>query len=282
MTSPPLSPDGLEVSGLRVTYGRSIHALRGVSLRVPAGGVATVLGANGAGKSTLLRAISGTLHLHGGSVDAGTVSFAGQDMTRRDASRLVAAGIVQVPEGRRVFSGLSVEDNLRAGRLGARGAGAAASRAARDRVHELFPVLADRRRQAAGLLSGGEQQMLAMGRALMADPKLLLLDEPSLGLAPRMVKRIGQVVSEIHRQGVGVLLVEQNAALALELSDRAYVLDVGEVRLEGSSEELAATDAVRRLYLGEATSGSSDNGATAPSDGTPMAPARSTLARWSA
>ncbi|GAA5020236.1 hypothetical protein GCM10025734_74290 [Kitasatospora paranensis] len=163
----------------------------------------------------------------------------------------MAAGVVQVPEGRRVFSGLSVEDNLKAGRLGVRNRGRADARAAAEQIYALFPVLAERRRQAAGLLSGGEQQMLAMGRALMARPRLLLLDEPSLGLAPQITARIARIVRQIHEQGTGVLVVEQNAALALELADHACVLDVGRVRLEGPAAELSRSDEVRRLYLGE-------------------------------
>jgi branched-chain amino acid transport system ATP-binding protein len=248
----PRTADALVVRDLTVTYGRSVTALRDVCLEVPAGSVVTLLGANGAGKSTLLRAVSGTLPLHKGAVDAGSITFAGTALTGRDSSAPVRAGVVQVPEGRRVFAGLSVAENLRAGELGAGKRSKAAAAATRDRVFSLFPALAHRRHQAAGLLSGGEQQMLALGRALMADPRLLLLDEPSLGLAPQVVARIGATIKHINEMGVGVLLVEQNAALALELSDYAYVLDVGRIRLEGTAEELAGSDDVRRLYLGEA------------------------------
>ncbi|GHG42752.1 ABC transporter ATP-binding protein [Streptomyces zaomyceticus] len=277
--SPPPTaapPGALEVQGLSVTYGRSVTALHDVSLSVPAGGIVTMLGANGAGKSTLLRAVSGTLPLHSGSASGGRVAFGGVTLTGRPAADVVAAGVVQVPEGRRVFAGLSVADNLKAGRLGVRARGREDARRATAEVYELFPVLAERRGQAAGLLSGGEQQMLAIGRALMARPRLLLLDEPSLGLAPLVVARIAEVVRHINAQGTGVLLVEQNAALALELADHAYVLDVGRIRLEGPAAELSRSDEVRRLYLGERPEGddepTSDDEETAS-----VAP----LGRWS-
>jgi branched-chain amino acid transport system ATP-binding protein len=237
---------GLVVSDLSVGYG-PVRALRRVSLQVPEGAVVTVLGANGAGKSTLLRAISRTLSFHGGAVVEGTVSLAGRRLDTLSPDRVVAAGVSQVPEGRQVFARMTVADNLAAGALGSpRSRRAAALR----RVHELFPVLAERARQRAGLLSGGEQQMLAVARALMAAPALLLLDEPSLGLAPLMAERIAETVKEINEQGTSVLLVEQNAALALRLAERAYVLEVGEVTLSGPAAELAASDEVRRRYLG--------------------------------
>jgi branched-chain amino acid transport system ATP-binding protein len=237
----------LRVRDLDVSYARAVRALRGVSLDVPPGGVVAVLGANGAGKSTLLRAISGTLPAAGGAIEHGSVEVDGRRLDRADPAAVVRAGVVQVPEGRQVFGELTVEENLRAGAL------ATARRArgpARDRVYGLFPVLAELRQRRAGLLSGGEQQMLAIGRALMAAPRLLLLDEPSLGLAPRMVARIGEVIAEIHRQGTAVVLVEQNAALALELAEVAYVLEVGRVTLHGPAAELAATEEVRDRYLG--------------------------------
>jgi branched-chain amino acid transport system ATP-binding protein len=237
----------LRVRDLDVSYARAVRALRGVSLEVPPGGVVAVLGANGAGKSTLLRAISGTLPAAGGTIEHGSVEVDGRRLDRADPAAVVRAGVVQVPEGRQVFGELTVEENLRAGAL------ATARRArgpARDRVYGLFPVLAELRQRRAGLLSGGEQQMLAIGRALMAAPRLLLLDEPSLGLAPRLVARIGEVIAEIHRQGTAVVLVEQNAALALELAEVAYVLEVGRVTLHGPAAELAATEEVRDRYLG--------------------------------
>ncbi|WP_455358529.1 ABC transporter ATP-binding protein [Streptomyces sp. SYSU K21746] len=276
MSPPPAEAGSLRISDLHVSYGRSVRALHGVSLDVPQGRIVAVLGSNGAGKTTLLRAVSGTLALHRGTVDSGTVHFDGVRLTG-GAAWTVAAGVVQVPEGRRIFGSLSVEDNLRAGFLGARGSGGAERQAARERVFALFPVLAERRRQAAGLLSGGEQQMLAMGRALMAGPRLLLLDEPSLGLAPLMVQRIASIIREINAQGTSILLVEQNAALALALSDRASVLDVGQVRLEGASADLAGTDEVRRLYLGESETvmaGAASGSASA------AGPGLTELSRW--
>ncbi|NBM15007.1 ABC transporter ATP-binding protein [Streptomyces sp. GC420] len=261
----------LEIRGLSVGYG-PVRALRGASLDVPAGAVVAVLGGNGAGKSTLLRAISGTLRFHGGAVTEGTVTFGGRRLDTLHPSRVVESGLVQVPEGRQVFARMSVADNLRAGALGARG-GRTAVKKALDRVHELFPVLAERAHQHAGLLSGGEQQMLAVGRALMAAPKLILLDEPSLGLAPLMAARIAETVAEINAQGTSVLLVEQNAALALRMATHAYVLEVGEVTLEGPADELAASDEVRRRYLGVV-----DEEAAADADGAEQqAP---TLRRW--
>ncbi|MEU8521747.1 ABC transporter ATP-binding protein [Streptomyces sp. NBC_01216] len=260
----------LEVTDLSAGYG-PVRALRAVTLDVPEGGVVTVLGGNGAGKSTLLRAISRTLSFHGGAVTAGTVTFGGRPLGTLAPDRVVAAGVCQVPEGRQVFSRLTVEDNLRAGTFGARGDRAAKASALR-RVHELFPVLADRAGQKAGLLSGGEQQMLAVGRALMASPRLLLLDEPSLGLAPLMAARIADTIREINAQGTAVLLVEQNAALALRLASRAYVLEVGEVTLSGPARELAASDEVRRRYLGVVDEDAAD-AADVPT-------AHPVLARW--
>ncbi|MFB7999296.1 ABC transporter ATP-binding protein [Streptomyces sp. NPDC056002] len=277
MTAPPPSPPPgtLEVREVTVVYGRSVRALDDVSLRVPAGGIVALLGANGAGKSTLLRTVSGTLPLHAGAIERGSVVLDGTPLTGRSPADVVAAGVVQVPEGRRVFAPMSVEENLRAGRLGLSGRRRTDAREAFEQVYGLFPVLAERRRQAAGLLSGGEQQMLALGRALMARPRLLLLDEPSLGLAPQMVEQIAGIIRRIHRQGTGVLLVEQNAALALELAGHAYVLEVGRVQLAGSSSELSRSDEVRRLYLGE----EADDQRAGP-EPEPVAAAPRTLARW--
>ncbi|WP_169944982.1 ABC transporter ATP-binding protein [Microbispora sp. H11081] len=237
---------GLQISGLEVRYG-PVRALRDVHLAVPDGSVAAVLGANGAGKTTLLRAVSGTLRFHNGAITSGTVSFRGSRLDGAHAAAVVRRGVVQAPEGRRVFARMTVAENLRAGALSVPRRRAAA---ARERVLDLFPVLAERARQRAGLLSGGEQQMLAIGRALMAGPSLLLLDEPTLGLAPLMAAKIAGAVRQINAQGTSVLLVEQNAAMALALAERAYVLEVGEVTLSGPSAELAAGDEVRRRYLG--------------------------------
>jgi ABC-type branched-subunit amino acid transport system ATPase component len=260
----------LEVRDLSVSYGGAVRALHGVSMSVMPGSVVAVLGSNGAGKSTLLRAMSGTLALQDGAIDGGAISFEGRDLRRVDAGAIVRAGIVQVPEGRRIFGDLTVEENLRAGAMSVRGR--EARTAARERVYELFPRLGERTRQRGGLLSGGEQQMLAIGRALMSDPKLLLLDEPSLGLAPQIVERIGEVIREINRQGTSVVLVEQNAAMALEAADSAYMLEVGRISLSGPSAELAASDAVRERYLGVGSGGaavrspSTDGDARAPAE----------------
>jgi ABC-type branched-subunit amino acid transport system ATPase component len=240
----------LSVRNLNVTYGRAVHALRDVSVSVPEGAMIAVLGGNGAGKSTLLRAISGTLPAHDGAIDSGSIELGERRLDGLDAADIARSGVVQVPEGRRVFGDLTVEENLRAGGLAARDDAARAR--ARARVFELFEILRERRSQRAGLLSGGEQQMLAIGRALMAGPRVLLLDEPSLGLAPRIVEQIGEVVAEINRQGTSVVLVEQNAAMALELADLAFVLEVGKVSLHGEAAELAATDEVGGRYLGAA------------------------------
>ncbi|GGS50643.1 ABC transporter ATP-binding protein [Planobispora rosea] len=268
----PPGDSGLTVRDLAVSYG-PVTALRGISLEVPRGSVVTVLGGNGAGKSTLLRAISGTLRFHRGGITAGEIGFGRARLSGAATSAVVAHGVVQVPEGRKIFARMTVEENLRAGALGARDRRSASE--SRERVLTLFPVLAERARQRAGLLSGGEQQMLAIGRALMARPKLLLLDEPTLGLAPMMAARIADTVREINAQGTTVLLVEQNAALALSLASHAYVLEVGEVVLSGPAAELAESDEVRRRYLGIG-----DDRDEAPLAG--AAPARPALSRWSA
>ncbi|HZB19103.1 MAG TPA: ABC transporter ATP-binding protein [Blastococcus sp.] len=263
----------LSIESLHVTYGGAVQAVRGVSMEVPDGKVVAVLGSNGAGKSTLLRTISGTLRLHRGRVESGSVRFGETDLASRDPAQTVRMGLVQVPEGRRIFGRLTVEENLRAGGMGNKDKQAKAR--AQDRVYEMFPVLKERGSQRGALLSGGEQQMLAIGRALMASPKLLLLDEPSLGLAPRIIGQIGEVIAEINRQGTSVLLVEQNATMALGVADLAYVLDVGEVSLSGDARELAQTDEVQRLYLGH--DGDTESGA-------PRVPVASgkKLSRWSA
>jgi branched-chain amino acid transport system ATP-binding protein len=271
---------GLEIADLAVHYG-PVRALRGIRVTVPRGAVVAVLGANGAGKTTLLRAVSGTLRFHRGGVTSGTVSFGGSRLNGSPATA-VARGVVQVPEGRRVFARMTVAENLRAGALGVRDRAKAGE--ARDRVHSLFPILAERAHQRAGLLSGGEQQMLSIGRALMANPSMLLLDEPTLGLAPKMAARIAATIREINAQGTSVLLVEQNAAMALGLASHAYVLEVGEVALSGPAAELAASDEVRRRYLGVGTPETDRpvgiNAENAPPDDPPR-PVR-TLSRWTA
>jgi branched-chain amino acid transport system ATP-binding protein len=271
---------GLEITDLAVHYG-PVRALRGIRVTVPRGAVVAVLGANGAGKTTLLRAVSGTLRFHRGGVTSGTVSFGGSRLNGSPAAA-VARGVVQVPEGRRVFARMTVAENLRAGALGVRDRAKVAE--ARDRVHSLFPILAERSHQRAGLLSGGEQQMLSIGRALMANPSMLLLDEPTLGLAPMMAVRIAATIREINAQGTSVLLVEQNAAMALGLASHAYVLEVGEVALSGPAAELAASDEVRRRYLGVGAPETDrpvgiGTGDIPPDD--PPRPVR-TLSRWTA
>jgi len=264
----------LKVSELSVRYGRSVRALEGVSFEVASDGVLAVLGGNGAGKSTLLRAVSGTLPLHRGSITYGEITFDGLRIDHRPAADIVRAGVVAVPEGRQVFARMSVEDNLRAGGLGARDASARAR--ARDRVRELFPVLGQRASQQAGLLSGGEQQMLAIARALMSSPRLLLLDEPSLGLAPQLVGRIGAIIREIHEQGTAVVVVEQNATMALQVADHAVALEVGRVALSGPAAELARSDQVQLLYLG----GHAESRAQAEARARLARTRRRVLSRW--
>jgi branched-chain amino acid transport system ATP-binding protein len=237
----------LEVKDLHASYG-GVRALRGVSLKVREGEIVAVLGNNGAGKSTLMRAISNTLALHGGKIAEGTMRLRDRDLAAMGPAAIVRAGIVQVPEGRRIFGELTVEENLRAGTFGRIGRKGVA--AAHERVLDLFPRLGERQQQRGALLSGGEQQMLAIGRALMSDPKVLLLDEPSLGLAPQLVDKIGEIIQQINEQGTSVVLVEQNAAMALKIAHHAVVLEVGQVALSGPAQELAASHEVRERYLG--------------------------------
>ena len=231
----------LQVDGLRVAYG-GIEALRGVSFDVEDGAIVTLLGANGAGKTTTLRSISGLLRPRGGSI-----SFDGQRIDGLPAHEMVRFGISHVPEGRRIFPRMSVRENLLMGAYHRRDDLSADL----DRVYELFPVLRERNSQDGGTLSGGEQQMLAIGRALMARPRLLLLDEPSMGLAPMIVARIFEIIREINEQGTTVLLVEQNAAQALRLASRGYVLETGEIVMSDDASKLLADDRVRAAYLGE-------------------------------
>ena len=238
----------LEVCGLSVSYG-GIGAVHEVSLAVSAGEIATVIGPNGAGKTTLLNAIMG---VRGGT---GVVRFKGRDIGRLDVEQRVRAGMCLVPEKRELFSTLTVEDNLRLGGFRVRREGRAASLAALGDVFALFPRLAERRRQRAGTLSGGERQMLALGRALMARPELLMLDEPSLGLAPLIVREIFRVIAGLRSRGCAILLVEQNARAALQVSDRGYVLETGRVVLQGPSAVLATDGRVAATYLGGAAPG---------------------------
>jgi ABC-type branched-subunit amino acid transport system ATPase component len=237
----------LEVDGLGVYYG-SVQGLDSVSVTVADSGAVSILGPNGAGKTTLLRAISGLLAFHGGRVVSGCVRFRGEDISGADPAALVRRGIVQVLEGRRMFPELSVEDNLRAGAFAVRDRRRAQE--ARAMVLDLFPNLALRLAQPAGLLSGGEQQMVAIGRALMSQPTLLMLDEPSLGLAPLIVRSIGEALRQINESGVGLLLVEQSSALASTVTREAYLLETGHVRASGSTEKLVADEQVRAVYLG--------------------------------
>ena len=233
----------LEVDNLFTAYGK-IEALKGISLKVNEGEIVTLIGANGAGKSTTLKTISGQL-----TPRSGSIRFEGEEIAGLRAHRVAAKRIVQVPEGRRIFGRMTVRENLDLG---------AYLRNDRDgiaedfeRVFELFPRLREREKQQGGTLSGGEQQMLAMGRALMANPKLIMLDEPSMGLAPVIVEQIFEIIGEINKLGVTVLLVEQNAHLALGIADRAYVLETGSITIEGTGKELLTNDEVRKAYLGE-------------------------------
>ncbi|GAA1507506.1 ABC transporter ATP-binding protein [Nocardioides humi] len=242
-------PAVLAAAGLTVQYGSSTVAVRDLDLEVRPGEVVAILGSNGAGKTSLLRAFSGAVGTHGGRVVGGTIRHRGSSITGRSADERVRRGIVQVPEGRQVFGTLSVEENLRIGAYCKR-LGRLEMHTRLDRAFDTFPVLGDRRRQLAGLLSGGEQQMLAIARAMMADPDVLLLDEPSLGLAPRIVDQVSQILEAINDAGTSMLIVEQNAHVALELADRAYVLAVGESVLDGFADELKASPEIQAAYLG--------------------------------
>ena len=230
---------------LEVVYEDVIRVLDGVSLDVPEGQIVALLGANGAGKTTVLRAITGLLDVHRGEITRGEVLFDGNRIDDLAADAIVKSGIAQVMEGRRIFSTLTVDENLRTGAY-VHGA----KQDAFERVYDLFPVLADRRKSVAGYLSGGEQQMLAIGRALMSRPKLLLLDEPSLGLAPILVGQIRDLIVQINEQGTAVLLVEQNATMALSIASHGYVLETGKVVMDKPATQLLADEDVREFYLG--------------------------------
>ena len=233
----------LEVKDLVVSYG-GIEALKGISFSVDEGQIVTLIGANGAGKSTTLRAITGIV-----PAKSGTITYNGEDITGMDTQKVVERGIALVPEGRRVFSQLTVQQNLALGAY-TRKDGADAVAADYEMVFQRLPRLKERRRQIAGTLSGGEQQMLAIGRALMCKPKMLLLDEPSMGLSPLLVQEIFSIIHDVNQSGVTILLVEQNAKMALEIANRAYVLETGSIVMSGDAHELANNDQVRKAYLG--------------------------------
>ena len=232
----------LEIKDLNVFYG-AIHALKGISLTVADGELVSLIGANGAGKTTTLHAISGLL-----PVASGSILLDGTDLQKVPANTISGLGMAHVPEGRHVFARMTVEENLRMGAYILRDQRQIAENL--ERVYGHFPRLKERRRQLAGTLSGGEQQMLSTGRALMTDPKIVLMDEPSMGLSPLLVKEIFSIIEELHKSGITILLVEQNAKMALAVSDRAYVLETGTISMEGPAAELAADDRVRRAYLG--------------------------------
>jgi branched-chain amino acid transport system ATP-binding protein len=237
----------LDVANLEVVYHSVVLVLRGVSLRVPDRGVVALLGPNGAGKTTALRAITGLLDVHHGKVTKGRISWQGEDLMAHPPDAIVRRGIAQVLEGRRILADLTVEENLRAGAYGRRGAEV---REDVERFYARFPILGQRRRQQAGYLSGGEQQMLALARALIAKPRLLLLDEPSLGLAPKLQREVASLIAEINADGVAILLVEQNAAMALELAQHGYILENGKIVLDGPTADLRADKDIREFYLG--------------------------------
>lgn len=233
----------LKIDDLYVSY-QEINALKGVSLEVHEGEIVSLIGGNGAGKTTLLKSISGLLQLKKGSI-----LYDGQHLSEIPPYDMIKLGLVHVPEGRHVFSNMTVRENLEMGAYTRRDKQGIAD--SYDKVYELFPRLYDRRDQSAGTMSGGEQQMLAIGRALMANPKLLMLDEPSMGLAPLVVENLFETIVEINRQGITVLLVEQNAFLSLQIAQRAYVIETGNITMEGTGESLLHDDRVRRTYLGE-------------------------------
>lgn len=231
----------LKVNDINVYYG-SIHAIKGVSFEVKEGEIVTLIGANGAGKSTILKTVSGLLR-----TKTGSITFTDWDITHMQPHKIIAYGLAHVPEGRRIFAQMTVQENLEMGAFTQPASGISDDLA---KVYDLFPRLKERRRQIAGTLSGGEQQMLAMGRALMGHPKLLMLDEPSMGLAPILVEQIFDIIKTLHKSGTTILLVEQNAQMALSVADRAYVLETGNITLTGTGAELASSDEIRKAYLG--------------------------------
>lgn len=233
----------LEIKGLHVSYG-GIQALRGVSLNVPDSKIVTLIGANGAGKSTLMRTISGLV-----KAQSGSILWNGQELLGKPIDQIVASGIAMSPEGRRVFADLTVLENLKIGAYLRKDK--AETEKDLEWVYSLFPRLKERSWQSAGTLSGGEQQMLAVGRALMAKPKMILMDEPSMGLSPLLVKEIFAIIQEVNKQGITILLVEQNAKMALAISDRAYVLETGNISIEGNAADLLSDPRVKKAYLGQ-------------------------------
>ena len=233
----------LSVKNINVYYG-SIHAIKDISFHVNEGEIVTLIGANGAGKTTTMHAISGLLKLQSGEID-----YCGQTISKMEAHKIIRLGLAQVPEGRRVFSGLTVQQNLQMGAYTRRD-GKEAIQNDFDMVFDLLPRLKERRNQPAGTLSGGEQQMLAMGRALMSNASMLMLDEPSMGLSPLLVQEIFDIIQNVHKEGMTILLVEQNAQMALSVADRAYVLETGRVVMDGTGAELLTNERVRSAYLG--------------------------------
>jgi branched-chain amino acid transport system ATP-binding protein len=238
----------LAVENLEVVYNDVVLVLRGISLEVPDGAIVALLGANGAGKTTTLRAITGLLDIHEGDITKGEIRLDGDDITDKDPADRVRRGISQVMEGRRVFAEMTVDDNLRAGAYVNRNG--TKVKEARERVMTLFPRLEERKGATAGYLSGGEQQMLAIGRALMQDPKVLILDEPSLGLAPLLVQEVRDIIVEINKQGTSVLLIEQNANMALAIADHGYIMETGKLVMDGTPEKLLKDEDVKEFYLG--------------------------------
>ncbi|WP_088186519.1 ABC transporter ATP-binding protein [Desulfosporosinus sp. FKA] len=233
----------LVLQNVETFYGK-IHALKGVSLEVPKGKIVTLLGSNGAGKTTTLKTISGLIQ-----ASAGKIEFYGRDISKEKAHKIVSMGLIHVPEGRRIFKDLSVKENLELGGFTLKDESLRRKRI--EHVFEMFPRLKDRQKQIGGTLSGGEQQMLAIGRAMMTDPKLLLLDEPSMGLAPLIVQDIMRIIKQLNSEGTTILLVEQNAKIALKLADYGYVLETGELVMEGDSTELRQDERITKAYLGE-------------------------------
>jgi len=238
----------LEVANLEVVYNDVILVLRGISIEVPDGKIVALLGANGAGKTTTSRAVTGILGVHEGEITKGSVSFNGEEIHEKKPADIVRAGIGMVMEGRRIFAELTVDENLRTGAYTNRDAKSVERNY--ENVMTLFPPLSGRRKSTAGYLSGGEQQMLAIGRALMAEPKLLILDEPSLGLAPLLVQQIRDIIVDINKQGTSVLLIEQNANMALSIADFGYIMETGKVVMDGDPEKLLKDEDVQEFYLG--------------------------------